>query len=83
MKIDREKISRVVLGDLKRSNDFFREKIEPQLLERRAVYLSQKDYYSKKFPSCRRRATTVVLTSTPMCSGQSHIFCRVFSARRR
>lgn len=56
MKIDREKISRVVLGDLDKANTFFEEKIEPLLLERRSIYLSQKDYYAKKYPELSKKS---------------------------
>lgn len=56
MKIDREKVSRIVLGDLQRANAFFEEKIEPLLLERRAVYLSQREYYDKKFPQLSKKS---------------------------
>lgn len=56
MKVNREKVSRVVLGDLRRANSFFKEKIEPLLLERRAVYLSQRDFYDKKFPQLSKKS---------------------------
>lgn len=56
MRLDRERISRVVLGDLKRANSFFEEKVEPLLLERRAVYLSQREFYDKKYPQLSKKS---------------------------
>lgn len=56
MRANREKVSRIVLGDLQRANAFFEEKIEPLLLDRRAVYLSQREYYDKKFPQLSKKS---------------------------
>lgn len=52
----REEIESVVLLDLKRANDFFEERVEPKLLERRNIYLSSKDYYVKKFPEVSKKS---------------------------
>ena len=48
--MNREHVRSVVLADLKRANDFFEEKVEPKLLERRDFYFSSKKFYEEKFP---------------------------------
>ena len=46
--MNREHVRSVVLADLKRANDFFEEKVEPKLLERRDFYFSSKKFYEEK-----------------------------------
>lgn len=46
----REKVRQIVLADLTRAEDFYRQTVEPRLLHRREVYNADKDYYKQMFP---------------------------------
>lgn len=48
--INRNKILSTAKNDIKRAEDYFKNQIEPKLIERYDVYYSDKERYAKKYP---------------------------------
>lgn len=57
--MNRERIVRIVLNDLKRSKEYFENTIEPALIKRRDIYRASKEYYAKKFPELSEQSDYV------------------------
>jgi hypothetical protein len=57
--VDRERIKRLVLSDIKRARDYYESKVQQVFDDRHALYTADRDYYAKRFPIISKQSDFV------------------------